>query len=599
MLQDFLKRAIAGENVYITEVKKAFGILKDSCKIKCVLSLLDKDKEKTYAIRIPELSGLNEAETEFVRRYFYARIYNILSTLGGTKMTFYFNTADKRLLELVGSLDEAFCIKTEKAKRQGYGKCINVIDRMTERLRGGSFVFELRDIGLFKASGCFEEEKSVSALEVFRKAANSLGGKILCGMDVGGTDIKIAVSVDDKIVCFKEYDWFPAQFTFIHQLIGPILLLARLVRAKICLDQSKREVPAEVARALETAMRRDAGDREILDAVQLAEKLQGDGLLFDGIGLCFPDVVVKDKIVGGETYKTRGIRQNPDIAYDAEFKKLTDLDCLLGKFCKEGGSVKITNDGPMAAFTAAVELSVSGDAGQVEDGVFAHTLGTELGSGWIDENGTIPDIPLEVYNYIIDLGNYLAKEYEPDDVRSINNFNTGLAGTLQKYTSQSGVFRLAVRYFKESRPDLYEQFLKKGFITETEKGIYMQTEPKDMRKPFLEYVMELAEKEDCEVCRKIFREIGEYLAVTWAETEDILHPKVKSRVQFGRLVKRKACFNLMLDGARKLIPGIEMLVADEDLANTVLMKQLKEDKVYTVAQFAQAVGAIYYVNLSL
>jgi hypothetical protein len=37
--------------------------------------------------------------------------------------------------------------------------------------------------------------------------------------------------------------------------------------------------------------------------------------------------------------------------------------------------------------------------------VFAHTLGTELGTGWIDETGAIPQIPLEVYNCVIDLGN--------------------------------------------------------------------------------------------------------------------------------------------------------------------------------------------------
>ena len=49
-------------------------------------------------------------------------------------------------------------------------------------------------------------------------------------------------------------------------------------------------------------------------------------------------------------------------------------------------------------------------------------------------DGSIPEIPLEVYNFIIDLGSFEQKKYDANDVRSINNFNTGLAGTLHKYT---------------------------------------------------------------------------------------------------------------------------------------------------------------------
>ena len=90
-------------------------------------------------------------------------------------------------------------------------------------------------------------------------------------------------------------------------------------------------------------------------------------------------------------------------------------------------------------------------------GVFAHTLGTELGTGWVTETGAIPDIPLEVYNFIIDLGCWPERAFEPDDLRSVNNFNTGLPGTLQKYCSQSGVFRLALKRFSSERPDLLRE----------------------------------------------------------------------------------------------------------------------------------------------
>ena len=40
-------------------------------------------------------------------------------------------------------------------------------------------------------------------------------------------------------------------------------------------------------------------------------------------------------------------------------------------------------------------------------------------------------------------------------------------------------------------------------------------------------------------------------------------------------------------------------VADAGMANTDLMKQLEADPEFTVAQFAQAIGAVYYGNMGL
>ena len=80
--------------------------------------------------------------------------------------------------------------------------------------------------------------------------------------------------------------------------------------------------------------------------------------VLDAIGVCFPDVVVRDKIVGGEVYKTRGMRDHLGAAYEGEFRRLSALDEALRAFVKPGGVVGIVNDGPMAAFTAAVELGV-------------------------------------------------------------------------------------------------------------------------------------------------------------------------------------------------------------------------------------------------
>ena len=290
-----------------------------------------------------------------------------------------------------------------------------------------------------------------------------------------------------------------------------------------------------------------------------------------------------------------GFRQNRSLDYEQEFRKLSHLDDELRAFVRKGGVVGNLNDGPMAAFTAAVETAAV-DPAAVERGVFAHTLGTELGTGWVTEDGEIPDIPLEVYNCIIDLGSHPERRHDPDDVRSVNNFNTRLPGTLQKYTSQSGVFRLAAKYLPEASPALYRELFQKGFLVEDGSALRVPTAPKDMRKPLLEFLMRIPERGNEPAVERIFREMGEFLAVAWQETEFILAPKAKERILFGRLVKHRPCFALMVEGAKRLAPELTLGVADDELANTQFMKALKDRPGYTVAQFAQAIGAIHYAN---
>jgi hypothetical protein len=261
---------------------------------------------------------------------------------------------------------------------------------------------------------------------------------------------------------------------------------------------------------------------------------------------------------------------------------------------KNGGVVATLNDGPMAAFTALVENSLA-DPRSVEDGIFAHTLGTELGTGWVTEDGVIPDIPLEVYNFIVDLGSYPERAFPCDDPRSVKNFNTDLPGTLQKYTSQSGAFRLALKSFPTERVDLMREIFEKGFVVQgPDSTLRIPTEPKDLRKPFLEYLMNLPDRDGRDSVNRIFTEIGEFLAVATIECHQILNPAARPRILFGRMVKNPTCFRLMQEGARSIDHGIDLVQAADDIAVSPLMKELKADPRHTVAQFAQAVGAVYY-----
>ncbi len=579
MINVFLEKARQGESVYLHEVRAAFA----GCghAIECVVELTTGG-QKRYRVALPAAHDLQELS--FVKEYLYATIYNLISVLGGTCMALYVQPGDGYAASLCAALDEVF--QTDKARgvRTGYGKCLNVTDRMNAAMGKAPFYF------VIKQEDCpartYPEAPVPGALSQFEQAVRSAESALICGMDIGGTDIKIVGVKDGRIAAFREYDWNPSVMKDVNSLIQPILLLVRATRAALSLPDTVR---ANELRGI--MLDKNISDKSMRAAMEAAEAEFGTPVLLDGIGVCFPDVVVDDKIVGGETLKTRGIREHsPD--YEAEFSRLTALKQLLQAHCRQGGAAHLSNDGSLAAYTAAVELAHSERADEVSEGVFAHTLGTELGTGWIDETGEIPQIPLEAYNCIIDLGNYPARAYEPLDVRSINNFNTSLPGTLQKYASQSGAYRLALQYFQGAAPARYRELFDQGYLEERNGGVYVTASPRDMRKPLLEHIMTLASGGE-PAAEKVFRQIGEYLAATYLETEHILAPRAKTRVLFGRFVKKQRCFELMQEGAAAVAP-IRFVAADDDIAYTPLMRNLKADAIYTVAQFGQAVGAAYY-----
>jgi len=487
-------------------------------------------------------------------------------------------------------LDDTFQIKTSRGERTGYGKSLNVNDRVNEALGCPPFQFEIvtGDCNeVFQAA----TDDSSDAVSAFRNAVTAAENAVICGMDIGGTDIKVVGAVNGRIKALKEYDWRPSDMTTVDDLIRPIVIIVQAIQAALTLPDSNR---GNELRSI--LLCKDSSENEMTAALEAAGKEFGEFILFNGIGVNFPDVVIRNKIVGGETPKTHGIRNNsPD--YEAEFSKLTGLDELLLKYCRPGGVVNIANDGSLAAYAAAVEMAHSDRAGEVVDGVFAHTLGTDLGSGWIDADGIIPQIPLEFYNCVIDLGNYPAREYDALDLRSVRNYTTGIAGSAQKYAEQSGAYRFALERFKNGSIGLYQDLISKGFIEETEHGIFVILSPQDKRKPLLEHLMELADKGESQA-EGVFRDIGRFLAAVWRETEFILNPKTKRRVLFGRFIKRRNCFKLLQEGAKEMF-NVTLDAGDDSLAFTPLMVDLKADPVFTVAQFGQAVGAAYFAAAKL
>ena len=105
--------------------------------------------------------------------------------------------------------------------------------------------------------------------------------------------------------------------------------------------------------------------------------------------------------------------------------------------------------------------------------------------------------------------------------------------------------------------------------------------------------MQRAEEGAPPACQ-IFLGIGANLAVTAREMEYLLHPGVKLCFLFGRFVKRPGVFRLLDEGFRGCVGDRLLIPSDENLAMTPLMQALAERPDVTVAQFGQAVGAIYF-----
>lgn len=529
MLSSLLQLAEAGAALWLPDLRAQFAAAPDALPL--VLRLTCPDgSERDYRLALPRWE--TDAERDFLRRYLCAHVYNLLSAFSGSAICFF---CDAPLDTLAAELPVCF------DRPDGLGKVRNIARRICGDLR---FYFApLADYAPRESEAAPAQTALGEKLRQCCRAAETGG---IVGLDVGGSDIKLAAVLDGKLLYTEEYDWNPAASPTAEGITGPILALLRKARAR---------------------MEREGGQLR-------------------AVGLSFPDIVIHDRIVGGETPKTKGMRENRALNYETEFSKIRELKREILALCAAGGRCRICNDGSMAAFTAAAELAAGGEDEAVAAGVIAHSLGTDLGTGWLLPDGTIPPIPLEMYDLLLDLGSFPAAALPTEDLRSTRNENSGMAG-LRRYLGQAAAYRLAWEL---------EPSLLKGFAREEGGVLAIPTAPEDLRKPTLSHLMALAEVGQPEAA-EVFRRIGRNLSVVAREMDWIFGETPRLRFLFGRFVKSPRCFDLLREGFDGAGTGLHLEAADEELANTPLMRQLAAWPEVTVAQFGQAVGAVYFAMM--
>ena len=526
MIKELIRSAENGKSLWLPDLRMCFE--RSGGAGKAVVRLVGgEDFIRDYELHFPPFE--DEEEKRFLLRFAAANVYNILSAFSGREVRIFCDEETRQLLAELPSLFEA---------PDGLGKVRNIARRIH-----GDFRISFAPLSDYRPI-CEKKEKKDDDLTDRLLSLCAAAKKTCCvGVDIGGSDIKLAASAHGKLIWTSEYDWNPASSPTAEGIIEPILALTAQAKDHIL---------------------REGGELE-------------------AVGISFPDIVIGDRIVGGETPKTKGMRENASLDYEREFSKLRELGQLVLPLCAPGGKVHLTNDGNMAAFTAAVELAAGGEEDRIRGGVIAHSLGTDLGTGWLRSDGTIPAYPLEMYDLLLDLGDFPSAALPPEDLRSTRNENSGMNG-VRRYLGQAAAYRLGWKL----DPGMLD-----GFVYRSDELLYVPTEPEDLRKPCLEHLMRLATEGRAEA-EEIFREIGRNLSVVTREMNWLFGRTPSSRILFGRFVKSRRCFELLCEGFEEGKTGVTLVTADEEMANTDLMKQLARTPGVTVAQFAQAVGSIYY-----
>lgn len=565
------------KDFWLPDLRKKFNGSPDSCR--CVIRLVTLTGEPLdFDCDLPCWSDTEQRD--FVFRYLTANVYNILCGNSGRSISFFYDTKDLYFNSLIAELPGIF--QLDSNSRCGFGKVVNIANRIGRMLGGSGFMFKSRDISEYTPVSTPTESAYADLAKALQKRIERSSNLNCVGIDIGGTDIKLAASIGEKLVCIKEFDWNPAESPTAQEIYYPILLLIRLMRA--CIAVSLIGADDETDRLLSDALHKDASIETMEHAVSTAEERLTFGInVLDAVGISFPDIVIHDRIIGGETPKTAGIRANTALDYEAEFARLTRLKDMVLELCREGGSCHITNDGNIAAFTAAMEAVAAGDTASVKEGIVAFAIGTGLGTGWVLPSGEIPQIPLEMYELLLNLGALSDAKYPPADIRSTRSENTGLPG-ISSYVGQPAAFRMAYKFDKS---------MLDGYLRENNGLINVQTEPEDLRKPCLEHLMRLAAagKKEAE---DIFRCTGYYLAQVTMEMDHIFRIGTRCRYLFGRFAKHKRCFELICEGFASARTDVSLKAADNELAATPLMRQLAASEAATVAQFGQAIGSIYF-----
>ena len=555
------------------------------------------NKEQEYrklCFEMPKGETL-QGERELYRRYLLAMMNNLLVSFGGAGLELYFDETDQELKSLAEEAVAEFQADSPRNDRKSYGVYLNYINRMNVFLGLGRFAFQLKDLSAWpkldpeKEYRIYVPQKEEEEPKLLKRTATELEGRCICSLDVGGNSIKGAVVKDGRALVLKEYQWYPTGCRTAQEMNDPMLLMVRFLSA--CTGLMERDgnlAAAEAAFAKNVPYGQLLAETEALERSGICTKGR-----FDAIVIGFPDIVVHNKIAGGESFKHQGMKNNPDTDYEVEFFKTSDLDELAAPYAKEGAPVVVLNDGNAASYITSVEQTFAPESFIDENGMFCCTIGTEMGTGFISRGGTIQHIPLEGFQHVIDLGNEEYRKYPPADLRSVNSTNTGIPGVVQKYISQMGLFRMALTALWESKDPLFEKLQEMGLIAYDAGAdtLYSVLEPEDRRGTLTRFLISQL-SEGCPAVEEAFRMMGKAMGIL-IDQDRLIFPEITTRrLLSGGIIADDRAFALMREGLRAYNPSYDVMRLDEETMYSPLLRSMTPEQ----RSFNVAIGSAYIGN---
>ena len=233
-IRDLVDTAAAGRPVYISSVRERFAALPPSESFVLTASLDGFDEDgPVFTFRLPKFALLADDERAMATEYVLAGLYNIISTLGGRGLSLRADGDDGEGAALVAAFERAFGIAETRLAAARLRPCGQRLGAHGRGHLGPRHAVARPVQGprpRTRPARPLEATPSTRIEGLCALATSGMDGTAICGMDIGGTDIKLCLAVDGRVARFVEYDWFPAAFTQIDQIIDPILLLVRLMR---------------------------------------------------------------------------------------------------------------------------------------------------------------------------------------------------------------------------------------------------------------------------------------------------------------------------------------------------------------------------------
>ena len=533
-------------------------------------------------------------QVSLYERYVLAMINNMIVSFGGVALAVYLDTSDEVLLGICRRVIAAFDLDAPKNCRCGCGVYINYTNRMNRFLDLGRFSMRCADIRDFSEPDpartfyLYEPGDEEAELDVLRRSAMELDGKCFCSLDVGGNSIKSAVVLNGEILLVKEHKWYPTGCRYACEMNDPQLLQIRFLGLMTQLLQSGS--PLEFQEALSPT-----ASCALLESA--CERLEARGFraegVFDAVVIGFPGHCGTQQDRRGRVLQAPGHEDQPGCRLRGGVRE----DLLAGRYgakiCAQGRRRDRAQRRQRRVLHHLRRTGVFPGGSMIcEYGMFANTIGTEMGTGFISRAGTIQHVPLEGFQHIIDLGSLRETGFPAADVRSINSMNTGLPGTVQKYVSQLGLFRMSINGFLHSDPGLVDQLISDGLLTRGADGrLAVTVSPVDQRGRLTHHLIGMLDEEN-PVVSDAFSMMGKALGVL-IDLDRAIFPEIScSRLLSGGIVSSDKAFSRIVQGLKAHNPTYEVLRLDEETTNSPLLRRMKSDQ----RNFNVAIGSAYIGN---